>query len=92
MLRIYANAIMLVDLNSTNGTTVNSKIVQKTLLLDNDIIMLGRHRLKIENAPEISAEMNEKINDSDTMMMQSLGDLRSRRARRTITVLKHKPG
>jgi len=93
MLKVYGNAIMLLDLNSTNGTTVNSTVVQKSILRNNDIIMLGQHRLKIENVPTISAEMNEQISVTDTIAMQSIDDLRNLRARRTITTLKHKhPG
>lgn len=93
MLQVYSNAVMLLDLNSTNGTTVNSIVVQKTILRNNDIIMLGRHRVKIENVPAISAEMDEQINMTDTLTMQSLDDLRLARAKRTITALKHKqPG
>ncbi len=90
MLQVYANAIVLVDLNSTNGTTVNSRIVVKSVLNSDDIISLGRHRLKVENAPAISEEMDERIKASDTMTMESLEDLRRSRARRTITMLKHK--
>lgn len=90
MLQIYANAVVLLDLNSTNGTTVNSTVVQKTILRDNDIISLGRYRIKIENVPAISAEMDEKITASDTLTMQNLADMRRSRARRTITALKHK--
>jgi len=90
MLRVYSNAIALLDLNSTNGTTVNSTIVQKTILRNNDIIALGRYRLKIENAPALNAEMDEKIRAADTITLQHLDDLRRSRARRTITALKHK--
>jgi len=90
MLQIYGNAIVLVDLNSTNGTTVNSSVVPKTILQNNDIIALGRHRLKVENAPAISADMGEKIKTSDTMTLRHLDDIRRSRARRTITALKHK--
>jgi len=90
MLQVYSNAVVLLDLNSTNGTTVNSTIVQKTILRNNDIISLGHYRIKIENVPAISAEMEEKIKASDTMTMQNLADMRRSRARRTITALKHK--
>ena len=90
MLKVYSNAIALLDLNSTNGTTVNSNIVQKTILRNNDIIGLGRYRLKIENAPALSVEMDARIRASDTLTMQHLDDLRRSRARRTITALKHK--
>lgn len=89
MLKVYPNAIMLLDLNSTNGTTVNSTVVQKSILRNNDIIMLGQHRLKIENVPVISAELDKQINVTDTIAMQSIGDLRKLRARRAVTTLKH---
>lgn len=90
MLKIYANAVVLIDLNSTNGTSVNSRIVQKTVLRSNDVIVLGRYKLKIENVPALSADMEEQVNASDTMRMKNLGDLRRARARRTIKMLKHK--
>jgi type II secretory pathway predicted ATPase ExeA len=77
-------------LNSTNGTTVNSKIVQKTVLRNNDIITLGRYKLKLENVPALSPELDEKVRASDTLTMQNLEDLRRVRARRTIAALKHK--
>ncbi len=90
MLKVYSNAVVLIDLNSTNGTTVNSRVVQKTILRNNDVITLGHFKLKIEGAPEISPEMDEKITASDTMTMQNLQDLRRVRARRTIKALRHK--
>jgi type II secretory pathway predicted ATPase ExeA len=90
MLQVFHNAIILIDLNSTNGTTVNSRIAVKSVLKSNDVITLGRHRLKIENAPVISAEVDEAIKATDTMTMQSLEDLRRARARRAVTMLKHK--
>jgi type II secretory pathway predicted ATPase ExeA len=89
MLQIYAHAIVLIDLNSTNGTTVNSRQLPKTVLRNSDIIMLGRHRLKLENAPAISPEVDERIRASDTMTMQTLDDLRLVRARKKIAALKH---
>jgi len=90
MLKVYGNAVMLIDLNSTNGTTVNSRMVQKTVLRSNDIITLGHYKIKVENVPVLSAEMEEEVQASDTMRMKNLGDLRRARARRTIKVLKHK--
>jgi type II secretory pathway predicted ATPase ExeA len=90
MLKVYSNAIVLLDLNSTNGTTVNSRVVQKTILRNNDVITLGHYKLKIEGLPALSPELDEKITASDTMTMQNLQDLRRARARRTIKALKHK--
>ena len=90
MLQVYANAIVLLDLNSTNGTTVNSIVIQKTILRNNDIISLGHFRLKVENVPSVSPEMDARIKASDTMTMQNLVDMRRTRARRTVKALKHK--
>lgn len=90
MLQVYPNAIVLLDLNSTNGTTVNSRVVQKAILRNDDIISLGRYRLKIENAPAIDAAMNERIQASDTVTMQNLVDFRRARARRTVKALKNR--
>lgn len=90
MVRVYGNAVMLIDLNSTNGTTVNSRIVQKTVLRSDDIIVLGHYRLKIENVPAMSTQMEEQVAASDTVRIQHLGDLRRARARHTVKALKHK--
>jgi len=90
MLQIYSNAIVLLDLNSTNGTTVNSRVVQKTILRNDDVIALGHYRLKIENAPAINADMDARIKAADTLTLQNLVDTRRSRARRTIKVLKHR--
>ena len=81
---------MLLDLNSTNGTTVNSRVVQKAILRNDDVISLGRYRVKIENAPAIDAKMDERIQASDTVTMQNLVDFRRARAKRTIRALKNK--
>jgi len=87
ILQVYSNAVLLIDLNSTNGTTVNSVVVQKTILRNNDIISLGRFRIKVEDVPAISPEMDERIKTSDTLKMKHLVDLRRTRARRTIKAL-----
>lgn len=90
MLQVYSNAIVLHDLNSTNGTTVNSVEIQKTVLRSDDIISLGGHRLKIVNAPVIGTAMDEKIRAADTLTLQNLADIRRLRAQHTIAALKHK--
>jgi len=90
MLKVYSNAVVLVDLNSTNGTSVNSRIVQKTVLRSDDIIVLGHYKLKLENAPALSPAIEEKVQASDTARMMNLSDYRRARAHRTIKVMKHK--
>lgn len=82
MLLLYADALVLLDLNSVNGTTVNSVKVRKTILRDGDIISLGHHRLKVEDAPPISADMEAIIKSPDTLKMKNLIDIRRQRAQR----------
>lgn len=74
----FSDALVLLDLNSSNRTTVNSVTVRSTILKTNDIISLGNHRLKVMNAPAISAEMKKLLENPDTLKMKSL--VESRRA------------
>ena len=90
MLQLYNNGIVLLDLNSTNGTLVNSVETKKAVLRNNDIISLGDHRLKIENAPAISDDMAEKIRRADTLTLKNLDDVRRSRARHNIVAMKHR--
>jgi len=79
---LYSDALVLLDLNSANGTTVNSHTVKKTILKSGDIISLGNHRIKIENAPPVSAEMETLLKSPDTLKMKNLVDLRRLQAQR----------
>lgn len=88
MLQVFGNAIVLIDLNSTNGTLVNSQMALKRVLRNNDIISLGRYRLKLENAPAIDAELDRRIKMTDTITLQNIDDLRRKRALRQVKVLK----
>ena len=78
----YADALVLLDLNSANGTTVNSAPINSTILRSGDVISLGVHRLKVENAPLISAEMAKRFESPRTVMMKNLVDMRRARVRR----------
>ena len=45
----YFDASYIEDLDSTNGTFVNGKRVQKHILNPGDVISVGTHTLKVEN-------------------------------------------
>ena len=77
---LYSDALVLVDLNSSNGTTVNSVRVRSTVLKDNDIISLGHHRIKVTDAPAISREMAKFLEQQDTIKMKNLIDMRKAQA------------
>ena len=81
---LYSDALVLLDLNSSNGTTVNSAITRKTILRSGDVISLGNHRVKVENAPVVTEDMEEMIRSPDTLKMKNLIDLRRQRAARRI--------
>lgn len=49
------NDAFLEDLNSTNGTYVNAQPVKKHVLKDNDVVELGKYRLKyLKDAPDLN--------------------------------------
>ena len=72
MLLVYSDALVLLDLNSANGLTVNSVKTQCALLKDDDIITIGHHRMKVENAPALSEDMRRLLETKDTLKMKSI--------------------
>jgi type II secretory pathway predicted ATPase ExeA len=77
---LYSDGLVLLDLNSVNGTTVNSARVKSTLLLENDIISLGHHRLKVVNVPVADGGAAGRATIADTTRMKNLDELRQKRA------------
>ncbi|CAG4883936.1 conserved protein of unknown function [Georgfuchsia toluolica] len=59
------NDCFLEDLNSTNGTFVNGQSVKKHLLQNNDVIELGKYRLKyvaeVAQAPTAAADFEKTM-------------------------------
>ena len=53
------NDSFIEDLNSTNGTLVNGKPVKKHFLQHNDVIEIGKHKLKYFNDKPAAAETND---------------------------------
>ena len=49
VLQMLGNEVHLEDLNSTNGTYVNGKAVKKQLLLNNDVVEIGKYKIKFAN-------------------------------------------
>jgi type II secretory pathway predicted ATPase ExeA len=79
LLMLYSDGLVLLDLNSVNGTTVNSVRVKSTLLLDNDIISLGHHRLKVMNVPVPDQVAAGRATAADTRRMKNLDEMRRKR-------------
>ena len=76
MLLVYSDALVLLDLNSANGVTVNSRKTQCALLRDDDVITIGHHTLKIADAPDLSDEMRDLLRSKDTLKMKNIVDVK----------------
>ncbi|MGH6782511.1 MAG: FHA domain-containing protein, partial [Sphingomonadaceae bacterium] len=53
------NEVYLEDLNSTNGTYVNGKLIKKHALTHGDVITIGHHHLRFVDSQVESAEQDE---------------------------------
>ena len=53
------NDSFLEDLNSTNGTYVNGKLIKKHALQNGDVITIGHHQLRFSDEPTNDAEQDE---------------------------------
>ncbi len=60
----------LIDVNSTNGMTVNSRQVRQQALMDSDIVVVGDYRLKYRNPRARRRHESDPL--SDTRMLRSL--------------------
>ena len=59
LLLLSGQDVSLEDLNSTNGSYVNGKAVKKQLLQNNDVVEIGKYKIKYVN-PTSTAENFEK--------------------------------
>jgi len=53
------NDSFLEDLNSTNGTYVNGKLIKKHALQDSDVITIGHHQLRFADEDSVVHEQDE---------------------------------
>ena len=79
LMLFYADALVLVDLNSANGTFVNSVKISSTILRSDDIISLASHRIKVVNAPAARADRISGATSTDTAKMKTLPEMREER-------------
>lgn len=74
-------AVVLVDLKSRNGTFVNARRISSKVLLHNDIIMIGDHRIKMIYAsgnPDVTIDYSDT---ADTAKFKSIADARRAKMR-----------
>ena len=76
------DALILVDLNSSNGTFVNSVKVSSTILRSDDIISLANHRIKVVDLPAADDDRINDVTSTDTATMKTLANMREERKTR----------
>ncbi len=77
----------LMDLNSTNGTYVNSKRVSNHVLMHDDVITVGHHRIKFSDPFATTRGKLEGEDFADTTIMKTLEDMRDLLAQENTTLL-----
>ena len=71
-----SGATFLMDLNSSNGTFVNSRRVSNQLLMHDDIIKIGNHSIKFKDPSAVRRGSLDGTEFADTVIMKSLDDMR----------------
>ncbi len=72
----HGEATLLMDLNSSNGTFVNSRRISNQVLINNDIISIGNHGIKFVDPGAKDRVALEGLGFSDTIVMKSIEDMR----------------
>jgi len=81
------NSTFLMDLNSTNGTFVNAQRVSNHVLMHDDVITIGHHKIKFSDPFATRRGQLEGDAFADTAIMQTLEDMRSLLARENTALL-----
>jgi type II secretory pathway predicted ATPase ExeA len=77
MLVRHGSSTFLMDLNSTNGTFVNATRVSNHVLMHNDVITVGHHKIKFSDPFANRRGKLEGADFADTAIMKTLEDMRS---------------
>ena len=83
----HGSSTFLMDLNSTNGTFVNSRRVSNHVLIDDDIITVGNHRIKFCDPHATQRGTLDGAEFADTGIMKTLEDMRSLLAQENTAVM-----
>jgi type II secretory pathway predicted ATPase ExeA len=73
----HGSATFLMDLNSTNGTYVNSRRISNHVLMHDDIIAVGHHRIKFSDPNARQRGYLDGAEFADTAIMKTLDDMRN---------------
>jgi len=73
----HGNSTFLMDLNSTNGTFVNAKRVSNHVLMHDDVITVGHHKIKFHDPFATTRHNLDGEEFADTAIMKTLEDMRN---------------
>jgi type II secretory pathway predicted ATPase ExeA/pSer/pThr/pTyr-binding forkhead associated (FHA) protein len=76
MLVRHGTSTFVMDLNSSNGTYVNSRRVSNHVLMHDDVITIGHHRIKFVDPHAVSRASLSDDEFAETAIMKSLDDMR----------------
>jgi pSer/pThr/pTyr-binding forkhead associated (FHA) protein len=77
-------SVVMIDLNSSNGTFVNSRRIKSRVLRHSDVISLGDHRIKMDFAKAGSRTDFDDAELADTARMKNIADARRARSVRQL--------
>ena len=83
----HGSSTFLMDLNSTNGIMVNARRVSNHVLLHDDVITIGHHKIKFTDPHATSRVELEGANFADTVITKTLKDMRSLLAKENTALL-----
>lgn len=83
----HGSTTFLMDLNSTNGTFVNSRRVSNHVLIHDDVVTIGNHRIKFDDPHATRRGSLEGSEFADTAIMKSLVDMRKLLAQENTAIL-----
>ena len=87
----HGSSTLLMDLNSANGTFVNSQRISNQVLANDDVITLGDHGLKFVDPGAQRRQTLEGISLDETVVMMTLDDMRKVLARENTAILPVEP-
>jgi pSer/pThr/pTyr-binding forkhead associated (FHA) protein len=87
----HGASTFLMDLNSSNGTFVNSRRVSNHILIHEDVITVGHHRIKFDDPHATTRGTLDGSEFADTAIMKTLQDMRKLLAQENTEILPAPP-
>jgi pSer/pThr/pTyr-binding forkhead associated (FHA) protein len=83
----HGSSTLLMDLNSANGTFVNSRRISNQVLANDDVITLGDYGIKFVDPGAKRHEAVEGISLDETVVMMTMDDMRKVLARENTAIM-----